>query len=203
MRLAIIGGGEVAETLGRKWAKCGHQVFFGFIHPDSPDASAFLDRVGHGARALSAYDAAGADLIVLTVDADEAVGVTESLGDLEGRVLLDFTAGRVSSEQRTSMVEALETHALNARVVGSFQTVAWEALDDIQCGEVRPSLYLCGDEAESLCVVGALVHELGLEPILAGPLSSARLLENLRSGNAIAATVLGAAINAQRPAGLA
>lgn len=199
MRLGIIGSGEVAETLGRLWGQCGHEVYFGVRHPESPSATACLDRVGHGARALTAYDAAGADLIVITVDVDEAAEVIQSLGDLEGRVLLDCTAGRGTSEQMDSNVEALEKHALNARVVGSFQTVAWQALDGVQRSEVRPSLFLCGDEAESLDVVGELVHELGLEPVQAGPLSTARVLESVQgSSHTVSATVLGAAIIAQR-----
>ncbi len=203
MRLAIIGSGELAEIMGRIWARCGHQVLFGVEHPESSDAKKRLARVGDNVRVLSAYDAAGADLIVLTGDADLASDVIESLGDLEGRVLLDCTAGPGRAEGVESTVEALETHAINARVVGSFQTEAWRALDDSQRSEVRPSLFLCGDEAESLDVVGELVHELGLEPIPAGPLSRARLLESMQCSQAIAATVLGCAIGALGPVGLA
>jgi 8-hydroxy-5-deazaflavin:NADPH oxidoreductase len=46
-------------------------------------------------------------------------------------------------------------------------------------GDQRASMFLCGDDAAAKQVVAGLATALGFEPVDAGPLTQARLLEPL------------------------
>lgn len=44
-------------------------------------------------------------------------------------------------------------------------------------GNLEPTVFICGDDAAAKAIVGALVRELGAQPVDAGPLTAARLVE--------------------------
>jgi predicted dinucleotide-binding enzyme len=51
MRIAIIGAGNVGGTLGKAWAKKGHEVFYGVREPQEAETQELLTATGPNARA--------------------------------------------------------------------------------------------------------------------------------------------------------
>ena len=52
MRIAIIGTGNVGGTLGRAWARQGHEIVFGVRDPERPPP--LVREIGGRTRAASA-----------------------------------------------------------------------------------------------------------------------------------------------------
>lgn len=178
MRIGILGTGLMADALGGQWVKAGHDVFVG---GRSPDKSATLaDRIGAAHGSLQEATAFG-EVVLLAVPAAAAVDTVGSL-DLAGRTLVDCT-NAVDHKDFTlaspAMAETISNHAKGAHVVKAFNLAAdsvWRtAPHDF---EGRPlGVPICGDDPDAVARVGVLVRDLGCEPVPAGGLVRARLLE--------------------------
>src|SRR5262249_51769867 len=79
----------------------------------------------------------------------------------------------------TSAAEHAARWAPGARVVKAFNTIGADNMKDPRFGGERATMFYCGDDAEAKRVVGGLIEEVGFEPVDAGGLASARLLEPL------------------------
>jgi predicted dinucleotide-binding enzyme len=180
MRIAIIGAGSLGSALGKRLADAGHEVMFG------GETSAAEAATTTGARAASNREAGlWSDVLVLAVPFAALEDALGSAGPLEGKVLWscvtplkpDLTGLAVGFD--TSAAELVASYAPGARVVAAIPPFA-EALSS---GELRydaglaPSVFVCGDDPEAKAVIERLVRELGAEPVDAGPLYAARLVE--------------------------
>jgi 8-hydroxy-5-deazaflavin:NADPH oxidoreductase len=64
-------------------------------------------------------------------------------------------------------------------VVKAFNTIGALHMTNPWFGDQRASMFFCGDDATAKQTVAALAEALGFEPVDAGPLTQARLLEPL------------------------
>jgi NADPH-dependent F420 reductase len=188
MKIAIIGAGNVGGTLGKRWARAGHEVAFGARDPADAKVAALVRESGPSARAASVPQAArDADVVVLTVPWDSAQEALASAGDLMGKVLIDATNPVAMTPDglrqgpvigaTTSAGEQVARWAAGARVVKAFNTTGWPNMADPRYGSQGLSMLLCGDDAEARKVTADLARQLGFEPVDVGPLRSARYLE--------------------------
>src|SRR6266545_2517236 len=79
MRIAVIGTGNIGGTLGRAWARAGHDVAFGSRHPDG--------------NTVSVADAlAGSDVVLLALPG-RSVGelLADHAGSIDGKLVIDAT----------------------------------------------------------------------------------------------------------------
>lgn len=184
MKIGIIGSGNVGGTLGTAWSRGGHDVFFSFRNPESPEAAALLARAGGAAKGGSLQQAVGeSDVLLLATPWEAAQDAVSQIGDFGGKILIDATnpilprlAGLALGTD-TSGAEKISEWARGARVVKAFNTVGSNIMADSKFPQARPVLFYCGDDAEAKQVAGGLAGELGFEPIDAGPLRQARVLE--------------------------
>jgi NADPH-dependent F420 reductase len=188
MKIAVIGAGNVGGTLGKRWARAGHEVVFGARDPAEAKVAALVHESGPGARAATVPEATRqADVVVLAVPWESAREALAAAGDLRGRVLIDATNplafGAEGLRQglvighTTSGGEQVARWAEGARVVKAFNTTGWQNMADPAYGSGGLSMLLCGDDAEAKKVVAGLARQLGFEPVDVGPLRSARYLE--------------------------
>jgi predicted dinucleotide-binding enzyme len=77
----------------------------------------------------------------------------------------------------TSGGEQVASWARGARVVKAFNTVGSNIMENSTFDGHRPVMFYCGDDPEAKQVVKKLIVDLVFEPLDAGPLSQARLLE--------------------------
>jgi hypothetical protein len=185
MRIAVIGTGNVGATLGRGWAGAGHEVTFGTRDPSSDKVEQLLGSLGGKARAAAAKEAVeDAEVVVLATPWPAAEQVLRELGPLAGRVLLDCTNPLTRSlalevGHSTSGGEQVAAWSGGARVVKIFNTTGSDNMASPRYGEQAATMFYAGDDAEANQIAAQLARDLGFEPVDAGPLANARLLEPL------------------------
>jgi len=92
MKISILGAGNVGGTLGRAWARKGHDVFFGVPHPGDAGTPELLRTIGSKARAGTVAEAAAAgDVIVLATPWPATKAAIQAAGNLAGKVVVDCT----------------------------------------------------------------------------------------------------------------
>ncbi|MEV0256357.1 NAD(P)-binding domain-containing protein [Streptomyces sp. NPDC050732] len=193
MRIGIIGTGGMADALGTRWVRAGHEVMVG--GRDEGAAAALAARIGaarHGApRAAAEFGEAVLLALPYAAGAPVAAGLAAAL---RGRVLIDCSnpvgpgfVHLTEADGGPSAARRLADAAPGAHVVKAFNLChvdVWRLDPPVFDG--RPlAVPVCGDDPGALAVVRALVSDLGCRPLAAGGLERAGLLE------ATAALVIG------------
>ena len=148
----------------KRWAAAGHQVTFATRERASIEA------------------AAKADVVLVALPFGIAKGVLESL-DLTGKIVLDVTnpvlpdLTGLAVGGNTSAGEQVAQWSRGARVVKIFNTTGYNNMADPDYAGVPISMFYCGDDSAAKEVAKGLASELGFDPVDAGPLQNARLLE--------------------------
>lgn len=186
MKIAILGAGSVGSTLGRSWAAKGHEVVFGARDPKSPRVQDAVKAAGKKAHAASLKDAAAAaEVVVVATPYDAAQDALRAAGALAGKVVIDATnplkpdLSGLAIGHTTSAAETISGWAKGAKVVKCFNTIGAEHMGNPKVAGQSATMFLCGDDASAKKTAERLAQELGFEPIDAGPLRQARLLESL------------------------
>lgn len=194
MRIGIVGGtGREGRGIALRWAAKGHDIVIGSrdaaraqekaqeIAAELPDGGA---RITGGSNEEAA---AAGEVTVLTVPyAAHAATLAALRAPLAGRILVDITVPlqppkvtQVHLPPGTSA--ALEAQALldpSTRVVATLHHVSSAHLGDPSHG-IDCDVLVCGDDEPSRAVVIALLGDLGLRGLDAGPLRNAVALESL------------------------
>ena len=186
MNIGILGAGKVGGTLGTAWARKGHRIRFGVRRHDSPEIKELLRKIGPLASAGSVEEAASfGEAILLATPWPAAEEVLRGAGDLTGKILLDCMnplkpglAG-LSIGTTTSAGEMVAQWAPGARVVKIFNTNGSENMGNPNYPLGPATMFYCGDDEGAKLAAAQLASDTGAEPVDAGPLSNARLLEPL------------------------
>jgi predicted dinucleotide-binding enzyme len=184
VKIAIIGAGNVGGTLGKGWAKKGHQVYFGVRRPDEPETQNLLKATGGGAKAgPSAEAAAFGEVVVFARPWPATEAAVKSAGDLSGKIVIDCTnplkadLSGLEIGQTTSGGEQVAGWARGAKVFKAFNTTGFNIMANPVIQGIPTVMFVCGDDAASKPRVLQLASDLGFNAIDAGPLKQARLLE--------------------------
>src|SRR5947207_12931796 len=87
MKIGIIGAGNVGGTLGRAWAKKGHDIFFGVRHPQDDKTRRLLESLGPKAQAGTVAEApAFGEVVVLATPWQATEAAVEEADALTGKV---------------------------------------------------------------------------------------------------------------------
>ena len=113
--------------------------------------------------------------------------MVSELGPLAGKILIDATNPVARTDHgpdlalgfTDSAAEALARQVPQARVVKTLNQVGAEVMEDTSGFAHPPVMFMAGDDEEAKRTVGTLLADLGFEPLDAGPLHRARLLEPL------------------------
>ena len=183
MKIAVIGAGNVGRALGRRWLTCDHDVRFGVPDP----ASAKYADLPAQRLARPAEAAAGAEAIVIATPWPNTEAAIGGLGDLAGRIVVDCTnpLGTGTSGlslalgHTTSGGELVARWARGASVFKAFNTTGAANMADLRGYDPAPVMFVAGDDVARKPLVMSLARDLGFQPIDAGPLVIARLLEPL------------------------
>lgn len=184
MKIAVIGVGNVGGTLAKQWARVGHTLFLGVRNPESNETQKLANEIGSRASLCSPKEAAQkADVICLATPWPNTEVAIQSLGDLKGKIVIDCT-NPLKSDLSGLMVghessggELVQSWAQGASVVKCFNTVGFNIMADPILDGHKITMYYCGDNQSAKEAVRQLVIDVGFEPLDAGPLSFARVLE--------------------------
>lgn len=186
MRIGILGSGLMGGKLGTLFARAGHEVVFSYSRSLKKLERLARDARG-SARAGTPREAAkDADALLLAVHWSRLGDVLKQAGDLSGKVIVTCSLPMNADNSKlvvahtSSGAEALAKKVPKARVVCAFNTVPSEVLFGVfearrKAG--RPSIVYCGDDASSKRIAAELIHDVGFDPVDAGPLWIARYTE--------------------------
>lgn len=155
MNITVIGRGNVGGGLARRWERAGHTV----------------QELGQ-----EGGDASEADVVLVAVPGGEVSNALEKVSGLEGNVVIDATN---LFGDRSEEFDSL-AHEVKAQVTGpvakSFNLNFAALYDRIDEQAERPgNLFVAEDAARD--VTEQLIRDAGFEPVFAGGLENARMLE--------------------------
>jgi predicted dinucleotide-binding enzyme len=186
--IAVIGTGNVGAALGPEFADQGHTIVYGSREPEREDVQALVARTAGNATARQPQQAViGADMVVLAVPGTSAVGITEGLGDLSGKIIIDPTnvvsrgGGQMQHgiEGKGSNAALIQAAAPQATVVKAFNTLNWQQMVEPDSAGGPITIMLAGDDAAAKATVAELVRGMGLDAVDVGGLHYAHLLEEM------------------------
>jgi predicted dinucleotide-binding enzyme len=180
MKVGILGAGSLGSALGERLGHAGHEIMFGGAATALEVAKRLGAQVGANSQA-----AAFGEVLVLAVPYAALDSALDEAGSLDGQVLWscvnalkrDLSGLAVGFDD--SAAEQVARKAPGARIISAIPPFA-NALSsgDLAYDEqLPPSVFICGDDSTAKLLVSQLVADLGAQPVNAGPLSSARLVE--------------------------
>ncbi len=179
MTYAIIGFGEIGQTLARAFARRGIDVSVATTRdPESfaPTAAA----IGPGITPKTLAEAVKADIIFLAVQFQSHPDVAKALPDWQGKIIVDVTnAYGVPDEQLGGQPSArvVAQAFAGGRLVKGFNHLVAAVLDqDPAVHGGRRVVFLASDDEGAAEEVAALADKLGFAPIKLGGLSEGGLL---------------------------
>lgn len=168
MKIGVLGSGMVGQTLAKGLHARGHDVRIG--SREGNKLVSFTDETG---IAEGRFDAvvAHADAVILAVKGDIAEALVKGLSDqLAGKVVLDTTnpiAGApvegmlpYFTTANDSLIERLQRAAPSARVVKWFNSVGAGVMVAPALA-IKPSMFICGNDADAKAIAAQLADELG------------------------------------------
>jgi predicted dinucleotide-binding enzyme len=163
MRVAILGTGRVAQTLGAGLLRVGHDVVFGSRDP--------RNRPGLPSPVLASSDAVvGADVVLNAVQGVDSIPLLTSIGsdNLDGAVLWD-----IANAANPDFSLAIADDSLGRRIQEAFpgikvvkagNSVAAVVVADPSTLPVPTTLFLSGDDQGAKELVSGLLVDLGWPP---------------------------------------
>ena len=186
--IAVIGTGDMGDSLGPRFTELGYSVVYGSRYPDSEKAQRVLKLSGPNARVTTQREAAQAgDIVVLAVPWPAMETVAQNLGSLDGKIVIDISFphrqaddGYYESIVDTSSAEMIQQWNPGARVLKTFALQASYVIDDPGVVGGPVSIPIASDDREAKEQVAAIIVAMGLDPIDAGPLRFSRELEAMQ-----------------------
>ena len=155
MRITVLGRGNVGGGLAQLWRAAGHDV-------------QELGRDGG--------DASDADVLLVAVPSPEIANALAGVSGNAGKTTIDATNGvRGRNEEFESLAHEIKS-IVGGPTAKSFNLNFANLYDEIGAQRVPPSsLYCAEDEARE--VTERLIRDAGYDPVYAGGLDKARMLE--------------------------
>ena len=179
MNYAIIGFGEIGQTLAKAFARSGIAVSVATTRDPESFASAAA-AIGPGIIPKTLAEAVKADVIFLAVRFQAHSDVAKTLPSWDGKIIVDVTnAYGVPNEElggRPSAQVVAQAFTGDTVVKGFHHLVAKVLDQDPGVHGGRRVVFLGSDDDAAAEQIGALATDLGFAPIKLGGLSEGGLL---------------------------
>ncbi len=186
--VAIIGTGDMGDSLGPRFAELGHTVVYGSRDPQSEKAQAVAKSTGENTQVVSQKEAAQAgDIVVLAVPWPAMESVAQNLGALDGKIVIDISFPARQAEDgyyepllETSSAEMIQQWNPGARVMKTFALQASYVIDDPEVVGGPVSIPIASDDYAAKEEIAHIIAAMGMDPVDAGPLRLSRELEAMQ-----------------------
>ena len=179
--IGILGAGRVGTALARQAIKAGYAVKIATAKPPE-DIALIVQFTAPGAEAVTAEEAAKADIVVLAMPLFRHTQVPPAY--LSGRTVVDVmnywapTDGHLPDfEGEQSSTEIVARHHADAKLVRTLNHIGYHDLED----QARPAgdperqaVAIASEDAAAKAKVAEFIDRLGYDPVDAGPLIAAR-----------------------------
>ena len=186
MKIGIIGSGNIGGTLGKHWAKAGHEVMFSSRHPEE------LEQMAKQANAKVGTieeTAAFGEVILLAIPFGKIPSVARQMGSLHNKILIDATnpypqrdgemARQVIEDDSLTATGYVATQFAGIPVVKAFNSIYFKVLAEqaFQSGDDRIAVQVASDNPQAKQTVMQLIEEIGFAPQDIGELQSSTIFE--------------------------
>jgi 8-hydroxy-5-deazaflavin:NADPH oxidoreductase len=185
MKIGIIGAGKIGGTLAALWVKAGHEVLISSRNPD--ELKPLAQTLGPKAHVGTPREAAlFGDVVLISIPYGALPQVGRDLkSELAGKIVLDTgnpypeRDGAMALEARRKGTGVASAEFLpGVRLVRAFNAINYKSLQSEAHRAGEPvAIPLAGDDAKALALASQLVKDAGFEPVVVGPLSSAKLFD--------------------------
>jgi predicted dinucleotide-binding enzyme len=187
--VAMIGTGTLAGTFGPAIGRAGYRVVYGSRDPARESVRALVARTGAKAAAASQREATkGAQIVVLAVPRTVLDDVTDNLGELDGKIVVDVSGGlkRIAADGYLELVpgptgsERIQSRHATARVVRVNLPLMTFFVDPLLVG-TPPTVLVAGNDPRARQAVAQIIFDLGLNPWDAGPLRFSQVFDAINT----------------------
>jgi hypothetical protein len=188
MKIGIIGSGNIGGSLGKHWAKAGHEVLFSSRHPK--ELGSLVKEAGENARAVSVTDAfeANADVYLLAMPFEAIDKISEIYaGKYANKVIIDATNpyperdGDMAQKVRDANYNATEYTAMKfstAKTSKAFNTIRAEHLRDKAFKETdKLAIPFAAPDEESKKITQQLINDIGFDALYIGNLDNTSMMD--------------------------
>ena len=186
--VAIIGTGDMGDSLGPRFAELGYTVIYGSRSPEGEKAQRVARQTGPGVRVTTQQEAAQAgDIVILAVPWPAMETVAQNLGSLDDKIVIDISFPHQQGDDgyyepmlETSSAEMIQQWNPGARVMKTFALQASYVIDDPDVVGGPVSIPIASDDREAKEQIASIIVSMGLDPVDAGPLRLSRELEAMQ-----------------------
>lgn len=191
MRIGILGSGDVGQALANGFIKYGNEVMVGTRSPGK--LSAWKATAGKAGRVGTfAETAAFGEMIVLAAKGRTAQSTLQLAGaeNLKGKTIIDTTNPIAETPPEngvlkyfttldSSLMEQLQSAFPEAHFVKAFSCVGNAFMVNPDFGGIKPTMFICGNDANAKTEVGKILDLFGFEVEDMGGVEAARAIEPL------------------------
>lgn len=189
-KIGILGTGMVGQVLASGFMKHGHPVMIATRNPDK--VADWLAKNPGGTVGSHKEVAKWADILVLATKgtaAETAIRLCDS-ADLAGKTVIDATNPIADAPPTNgvlhyfttleeSLMERLQKVNAKANFVKAFNSVGNAYMVNPDFGGVKPTMFICGNDANAKQEVTAILDRFGWESEDMGGVEGARAIEPL------------------------
>ncbi|MGD1948892.1 MAG: NADPH-dependent F420 reductase [Leptolyngbyaceae cyanobacterium] len=201
MEIGIIGSGKIGGTLGKHWAKAGHEVMFSSRNPEM--LQHMVEAIGAQVGNVQATARFG-EIILLAVPFGVIPDLLSKIGTLDNKILIDATnpypqrdgevAQQVIDDATQTATGYVASQFSGAKTVKAFNSIYFKVLEDqaFRSGDDRIAVQIASDDTAAKKTVARLIEEIGFAPQDIGSLKDGPIFEpgallynqNLKIGDA-------------------
>jgi predicted dinucleotide-binding enzyme len=190
-KISIIGSGTVGQTLANGFIKHGYDVMIG---TNAASKHAELTEKTGGKASVGSFEAAAkfGDVVVIAVKGTAAEKAIKLAGipHLKGKTVIDVTNPIADAPPvngvlqyftsiNESLMERLQKIAPEANFVKSFSCVGNPFMVNPDFGDMKPTMFICGNNDNAKKDVKAILDKFGWEVEDMGKAEAARAIEPL------------------------
>ena len=186
MSYAIIGFGEIGQTLARAFVRSGIDVSVATTRDPESFASAAA-AIGRGITPKTLAEAVKADVIFLAVRFQSHADVAKALPNWQGKIIVDVTNAYGVPDEKLGGQPSAKVVAqafAGGKLVKGFNHLVAAVLDqDPAVHGGKRVVFLTSDDDDAASEVGTLAENLGFAPIKLGGLAEGGLLVQARGNS--------------------
>jgi hypothetical protein len=181
-RIAILGTGNMALSLGKSFMAAGHFIAYGSRRPETKKD--FHEVAGTESR-IWGYQAAidAGEIVIITLPYGEVAAMARKFADsLRNKVVIDITNPFAAQPNNGDSGAQVTATAIGdgARVIAAFKTNFASTFEEPKDSNGVPrEVHYAGDDEEAMKIVEGLIEEIGFKPIDCGGLAEAVVLDHM------------------------
>jgi len=192
MKIGIIGSGIVGRVLGSAFLKEGHQVLLGTRDVTKAEVVKWKTENEKGLTGSFENAALFAEIIVLAISGSIATNAIELAGkkNFTGKIVIDATNPIASAppvngvlqfytNQNDSLLQQTQRMLPEAKLVKAFNSVGNAVMYKPDYGSIKPSMFICGNDAAAKKTVTGILTAFGWETEDMGKAEAAGAIESL------------------------